>query len=187
MLKFDFEGARGLFHDRKYTQMQVDSINALFAEANKQHITSKAQMAYILATVYHECYNPKTPETRMTPIVEFGSESYLRSKKYYPYVGRGFVQLTWKENYLKYNKEIEERFGVNIMQNPELVLRIDISAYIAIAGMKYGRFTGKCLNDYINVKKADTYNARRIINGLDKAQLIADYCKQMYNYVVFVP
>ena len=38
-----------------------------------------------------------------------------------------------------------------------------------------GDFTGKCLEMYFNNKVDDPINARRIINGTDKARLIAGY------------
>jgi hypothetical protein len=43
--------------------------------------------------------------------------------------------------------------------------------------MTKGLFTGKKLNDYINNTKTDYVNARKIINGLDRANLIASYAK----------
>ena len=44
-----------------------------------------------------------------------------------------------------------------------------------IYGFINGSFTGKKLSDYIEGDKLDFYNARRIINGMDKAKLISDY------------
>lgn len=40
--------------------------------------------------------------------------------------------------------------------------------------MKEGWFTGRKLSDYISGNKKDYVNARRIINGMDKAQKIAN-------------
>jgi hypothetical protein len=42
-------------------------------------------------------------------------------------------------------------------------------------GMRQGSFTGVGLSKYINADKCDYVNARRIINGTDKAQTIAGY------------
>jgi hypothetical protein len=47
--------------------------------------------------------------------------------------------------------------------------------------MERGLFTGKKLSDYFNDKKTDWRNARRIINGLDKADTIARYAQNFYN------
>src|SRR5690606_24137066 len=74
--------------------------------------------------------------------------------------------------------KIKSIFSVNIMKNPESLLRVDIAAFVAVDGMKYGRFTGKKLSDYITTYKTDFPNARRIINGTDKAELIAGYASK---------
>ena len=46
---------------------------------------------------------------------------------------------------------------------------------IMLEGMKQGWFTGRKLSDYIYQSKKDYVSARRIINGTDKANLIAGY------------
>lgn len=66
------------------------------------------QAAYVLATAYHESAHT------MKPVREYGGETYLRSKSYYPCVGMGYVQLTWKTNYRK----ASEKLGVNFIQAP---------------------------------------------------------------------
>lgn len=131
----------------------------------------KEQLAYLLATAYHECHKPAQPELRMTPMKEFGGEKYLKSKDYYPYYGRGFVQLTWKSNYDKAGK----RLGIDLLSDPDLALNPLYAADIMVYGMKHGSFTGKKLSDYINEREVDFLQARRIINGMDKSKLIADY------------
>jgi putative chitinase len=90
--------------------------------------------------------------------------------------GRGFVQLTWHENYDKAGR----KYGINLLQNPELALRLDIATKIMFDGMYEGWFTGKKLADYFNNAKTDWIGARRIINGTDKAGLIADHAQKFY-------
>ena len=68
-----------------------------------------------------------------------------------------------------------EILGIDLLNNPDLAMRADIAANIMIVGMVRGLFTGKKLNDYINDKKTDYVNARRIINGTDAAAKIAAY------------
>lgn len=126
------------------------------------------QAAYVLATTKHE-----TAGT-MHPVREYGGEKYLRSKPYYPFVGMGFVQLTWRENYEKAGK----RLGVDFVSNPKLLLKPDYAARILVLGMRDGWFTGKKLSDYITLQRSDFKGARRIVNGTDKASLIAGYAKQ---------
>lgn len=122
-------------------------------------------LAYMLATTHHE-----TAFT-MQPITEYGSQSYLRGKKYWPYIGRGYVQLTWDYNYKKAGAKI----GENLLEYPELALDPEYASYIMFHGMKEGWFTGHKLSEYFNAKTDDPVNARRIINGTDKASTIASY------------
>lgn len=134
------------------------------------------QCAYSLATVYHECgYVTNGAMYRsMQPVKERGSDLYLRGKKYFPYIGYGYVQLTWKENYQRVGKLI----GVDLISNPELALEPKIAAEIMCQGMLHGWFTGvgfwrKCeVNKY---DRSSYIRARKIINGTDKAGDIADY------------
>lgn len=139
----------------------------LLIEAGRERGLLRNQMAYVLATAYHE-----TAHT-MKPINEMGGEKYLRSKKYWPYIGRGYVQITGKVNYEKAGRIL----GI-VVSKPELLLQPKYAAPIIIAGMVEGWFTGKKLADYITLQKSDFKNARRIVNGTDKAELIAGYAKQ---------
>ncbi|OJV52568.1 MAG: hypothetical protein BGO31_07890 [Bacteroidetes bacterium 43-16] len=171
MYRFDFDAGRKTLFPKGYIALQVSAIEGLVEEFNRQGLSMKEQLAYVLATAYHECHNPATPQYRMTPMKEFGGPRYLGSKAYYPYYGRGFVQLTWRSNYDKAGK----RLGIDLVNNPDLALEPAYAANIIIYGMKHGTFTGKKLNDYIRPGKVDFLQARRIINGMDKSKLIADY------------
>ena len=140
----------------------------LLIETCKTHGLLRNQAAYVLATAYHE-----TAHT-MKPVREYGGEKYLKSKKYYPYVGMGYVQLTWDYNY----KKASDKLGVDFLKNPKLLLESKYAAPIIVVGMVEGWFTGKKLSDYITLNTSDFTSARKIVNGLDKAELIADYAKQ---------
>lgn len=126
------------------------------------------QCAYVLATAFHE-----TAHT-MKPVREYGGEAYLKKKKYYPYVGMGYVQLTWKENYDKASRKL----GVDFVTNPKLLLKQEYAAKILVIGMVEGWFTTRKLSDYITLYKSDFKGARRIINGTDRAADIAGYAEQ---------
>jgi len=141
---------------------------ALIIAAGREHALLRNQLAYVLATAYHE-----TAAT-MKPVREYGGETYLRSKPYYPYVGMGYVQLTWDYNYRK----ASDKLGVDFIANPRLLLDPQYAAPILVLGMKEGWFTGKRLSTYITLRKSDWLNARRIINGTDKRDLIAWYARQ---------
>ncbi len=124
------------------------------------------QCAYVLGTAFWE-----TAHT-MKPVVEayWLSEDWRRRNlRYYPWFGRGFVQLTWEKNYQRAERET----GSPVHQNPALALDPVVAAKIAVTGMKEGWFTGRDLNDFIDLQHSDFVNARRIINGTDRAQEIA--------------
>jgi putative chitinase len=55
------------------------------------------------------------------------------------------------------------------------MLEHEISALVLYDGMVHGWFTGKKLLDYFNSTTEDPKNARRIVNALDKADLIAGH------------
>lgn len=163
-----YDLVRHTLFDGRLKAGQVSGMDAILDECEARGVTDPGQIAYVLATAFHE-----TART-MQPVTEYGGEKYLRSKKYYPYYGRGHVQLTWLENY----REWSQRLGVDLCKNPDLALDPKISARILVEGSKLGTFTGKKLSTYINGAKRDFKNARRIINGVDKAFLIATYANR---------
>jgi putative chitinase len=150
-----------------------------------------AWTAYALATAWHE-----TAHT-MQPIKEFGGPAYFtrmydirgnRPEKARAmgntapgdgalYAGRGYVQLTWKSNYAKAAK----RTGYPLVGNPDLAMRPDIAAIIMRCGMEEGWFTNKALSHFLPkagpASNRQFFEARRIINGRDKAELIAGYAE----------
>lgn len=178
MAEYNFQAGKDIGLFKKYSQVQVENIELILVKCGAYGLT-KNEIAYVLATAYHEAYNPIIPNSRITPIKEFGGEKYLKSKKYYPFYGRGFVQLTWKENYQKESK----RLSIDLINNPDLALDPVVAADILVHGMKFGSFTGIKLSDYINSKVCDYVNARRIINGKDKAQQIAGYANRFLSCI----
>lgn len=90
------------------------------------------------------------------------------------YAGKGYVQITWKNNY----KKLGDVFGVDLVANPELALDPQLSLSICLYGFDNGSFTYKDIHSYINEEKTDYFNARRVINGVDKAELIKGYAEK---------
>ena len=100
------------------------------------------------------------------PITEYGPESYF--KQYdgrvalgntkpgdgYKYRGRGFIQITGRYNYTKYG----ERFGVDLINNPDLALDPTISAKILAA-----YFVDRGVAQAANAQ--DWRGVRRLVNG----------------------
>jgi putative chitinase len=151
-------------------------------------------LAYSLGTLYHE-----TAHT-MQPIIERGQRAYF--DKYEPgtrigkilgntqpgggyrYRGEGHVQNTGRANAAKATKRLNQVFnlGIDLVANPEKRGDPFISAHSLFLGNKEGWWTGKGLLAYLDgVDEADAedlrefVNARRVVNGTDKAALIAGY------------
>ena len=173
---FLFDYARGVLFDGKVAQGQVDGINRLLDRWERAHAQADDRwLAYILATVHHET------DRKFEPIEEYGKgrklpygqPDVLTRQTYY---GRGYCQLTWKENYLKFGNHI----GQDLCANPALALDPQYALPILFDGMIQGLYTGKKLGDYIAGHRCDWVNARRIVNGLDKANLIAGHAIKYY-------
>lgn len=157
---------------RRLSQTQVDGLNIIIRSWRDMGRDYIPELAYILATAYHE-----TAHT-MQPVREayWKSEEWRKKNlRYYPWYGRGFVQLTWEDNY----RWASERFAMpEIMINPDVIMTPELSANIMIEGMITGQF-GKPLTRYISrEKKKDYRNARRSVNIMDKASLIAGYADE---------
>lgn len=147
---------------------------------NDNELQDVRQIAYMLATVKHE-----TAGT-FEPIKERGTREYfakyefrrdlgnLRPGDGYLYIGRGYCQITGFTNY----KFFGNLLGVPLLTNPHMTLQPDIAYKILSHGMRKGKFTGKALSDYINIDGCDFVGARRIINGTDRAELIATYAAE---------
>jgi hypothetical protein len=88
--------------------------------------------------------------------------------------GRGFVQLTGRANYADWSA----RLDMDLIANPGLVKQRDIAARICVEGMMLGTFTGLGLSRYISDDRADYQGARRVVNGTDRASMIAGYAVQ---------
>lgn len=170
--KIFFDNIRPLFG--KFTQTQVDCLNILVPCLAGQTTNNTA---YLLATAYHE-----TAST-MQPIEEYGKgrgrrygQHIKQSGKAYSsslpiYYGRGYVQLTWYENYERAGKAL----NLDLLNHPELALRTDVAYNIMERGMTEGWFTGMKLENYIALNTANYKGARKIINGTDRAIKIAGH------------
>ncbi|MEL1266104.1 glycoside hydrolase family 19 protein [Pseudoxanthomonas putridarboris] len=174
-----------LVHLKTLIQGIVDYYKSKGRECYIPHI------AYMLATARHETlwngiyFEPRT---------EGGGQSYFN--KYdpvlastqahrnravamentdkgdgYKYRGRGYVQLTWKVNY----RRCGEHLGIDLVNSPDSALTARYASGCMIHGMYEGIFTGRRITSYLNESTTDYVNARRAINGLDKADLIAGY------------
>lgn len=138
------------------------------------------QCAYVLGTAWHESgafkymreiWGPTAAQRRYEGRKDLGNTVAGDGRKF---IGRGFVQITGRRNYTDWSK----RLGLDLLKEPQLAERPEIAVKILVKGSKLGTFTGKKLADYITLSKSDFINARRIINGTDKAALIASYAQK---------
>jgi putative chitinase len=145
-------------------------------------------VAYALATAWHE-----TAYT-MQPIKERGGRAYFMGRydktgnkphiardlgntvegDGAKFAGRGYVQLTGRRNYTLASKKL----GVDLVADPDLAMQPDLAARIMREGMKEGWFiTGRGFVAFLPsvgpASLAQFTQARRIINGMDKASKIA--------------
>lgn len=159
---------------------EVSGVNAILAAAKDWPLS---WTAYALATAYHETAHS------MLPIKEFGGDAYF-CRMYDPkglrpevarrlgnnqpgdgvrYCGRGYVQLTGRANYAEFGLEA----------NPEQALNPAKAAEILETGMRDGLFGGRKLEDFLPASGPATLSqfisARRVINGTDRRELVADY------------
>lgn len=163
-----------------FSPQQVNGIDLILKEGARRK-TPNNHMADIFATTWWE-----TGKT-MQPVKEaffLGSTAEAWRKKhlrYYPYYGRGYVQLTWEYNYRKVTDYFNQVLGIKVdfVRNPDLVMNVDYAVIILFEGMKQGWFTSKKLSDYIDDQdESDAEDlrefvaARKIINGTDKAETI---------------
>ncbi|HEX8308716.1 MAG TPA: glycoside hydrolase family 19 protein [Allosphingosinicella sp.] len=190
---FFFAHVRAALFDGALKQSQVEGLAAIL-----EHWESRAGakddrwLAYLLATAHHET------DRTMKPIREYGGTAYF-TRRYDPppagknpdvakdlgnvrpgdgakYCGRGFVQLTGRRNYADWAK----RLGADLVDNPALAMDLDIATRILVEGSLLGTFTGKKLANYLHDDVSDWRNARRVINGTDKADLIKGYALKYY-------
>lgn len=162
--------------------VQVDTINRLMVAAAHWPLS---WLAYALATAFHEC--------KLKPIHELGGRAYL--DKYDTgnlaaalgntpeddddgilYAGRGLVQLTGRRNYRNAGAALQ----VDLLGKPDLALAPENATRILVWGMEGGEFTGRDLADFLPDRRGthgQFVQARRIINGRDKAEVVAGYAQ----------
>jgi predicted chitinase len=181
----------------RLSQSQIDGVNRLIGACRADGVDDLRHVANVLAQVFHETAARMQPiketvmpgHTNTNPsdrVVISRLDTAFRAGKL-PWVkspywrlgwfGRGDIQITHKANYERAGREL----GVDLVGNPSKTLDPQISAKIAVRGMRDGWFTGKKLADYFNANVDDARGARRIVNGTDKASLIATYHKAFFD------
>lgn len=193
--KLFFDTVRQPLFEGALTQKQVWGMESILLEWDMQQLTDRRWLAYILATTYHE-----TAKT-MQPIEEYGKgkgHDYGKKLKQGSgpgnriayetpdklFYGRGHTQNTWFENYQRLTQGAKiQGHDWDFLNSPELLLQMEPSIWATFFAMRTGLYTGKKLSNYFNEKVEDWVDARKIINGLDCAEKIAEYAKVFFDAV----
>ncbi|WP_087002511.1 hypothetical protein [Rhizobium sullae] len=151
-------------------------------------------LAYIMATAFHETAFTMQPvretladsDARAVEILDrayaAGRLSWVKTVYWKPdedgkcWLGRGLVQLTHKRNY----EAMSRVTGIDLVAEPDRSMEMPAAVTILIEGMVAGSFTGHRLADHLNAEKEDWMNARRIVNGTDRAEKLAGYGKAFH-------
>lgn len=198
--KVFFDAIRPVLYPKGLTQQAVDGLEYILAtwEKGYQDRTPLTQFAAVLGQVHLE-----TAHT-MQPIHEYGDAGYFfrmydvggsRPQKARElgnvnpgdgarFAGMGYIQSTGRANARRATRRMRElgliRADVDFEESPELLMRPEYAVHVMFLGMEEGWFTGRRLDDVVDAvedgdEHADFVKARAIINGSDKAGLIADY------------
>ncbi|HEX8059168.1 MAG TPA: hypothetical protein VF481_21040 [Novosphingobium sp.] len=175
---FDF--LRGGLLGPALSQEEVEGCEAVLAAMAGAPL---ADCAYALATAFHET------NATMQPVREayWLSEAWRKKNlvRYYPWYGRGYVQLTWEDNYKKADRKLG--LGGALLANRDLAMDPEIAARIMRGGMDEGWFSRdrqgphnfrRHLPAQGHATEAQFIAARWIINRNDKDKLIARHALQ---------
>lgn len=202
-----FDAVRSTVFDGKLSQSQVNGMESILDACDKFGIIDARMIAYILATpmietggsfvpivenlnysaqgllkTFPKYFTPAQANAYARQPQKIANRVYANrmgngneaSGQGWLWRGRGYTQITGHDNYAKFSKIL----GVDILTNPDLALSDDIAAKIIVIGMRDGVFTGHKLSNYFEPDTADWVGARRIVNGQDKAQQIANFGRQ---------
>ena len=161
--------AYGNFNETQiYNAKLILSRSGMYSNDMRHH-------AYLLSTAIGESNIIPTPEKKAEP----GTPEYEKQQNrfYRYYKPRGYIPFEGQDNYRKFAGMI----GEDLIGEPKLALDDDIAAWIMSIGMHKGLFTGRKLSEFINRVDEDWINARRVLNGLDKAEEYAVRARAIFD------
>lgn len=184
---------RPMFPKGRMTAEHVNGVNTILGECRAARL-SRQHAAYCLATAFHETGARMQPVREGFCKTDAGSvravtrlfEKKIIKRNYAlrdpqtgkSYYGRGLVQITHKANYEKAGRLL----GVDLVNDPDLALDTNVSAQILVLGMRDGWFTGVKLDDVSEPESSapNFRNDRKVVNGRDRADMIARYAETFY-------
>jgi predicted chitinase len=192
---FFFDHIRESLFKGSLRQSQLDGITEILdkweAESSKD---DDRWLAYMLGTTHHETGRTMQPVRETFAVTDddaikrldrawtAGKLSYVKTPYWQrdadgkSWLGRGFVQLTHKANY----KKLGTAINVDLLTDPDQAMDLVTATKVLFVGMRNGLFTSAKLTDFFNASKEDWVKARKIINGLESADLVASYAKTYY-------
>lgn len=193
--KFFFDQARLKLFDGSLKSSQVRGLSAVLDKWEAESAAADDRwLAYMLGTAHHETGRTMQPVRETFASTDDQAIARLRSafnagrlpwvsNPYWNrdadgkcWIGRGFVQITHKANY----QRIGGLIGIDLVGDPTRTMDLDVALDIMFTGMRVGSFTSKKLADFFAGPKEDWRGARKIINGLERADLVASYAKAYY-------
>lgn len=189
-----FNRIRGELCGGRLSTAQGQGINAILAGCARHGLNDHRHIAYLLATAFHETAGRFQPlrETlaktdaeaidRLERAYEAGRLPQVSAPYWRPdeagrsWFGRGFVQLTHKRNY----QAMSVALGVDLVADPGRALNMATAADILVFGMRDGLFSGVGLGDVFTATASDWTGARCIVNGQDRAELVAGYGRVIF-------
>lgn len=165
--------------------------------SRKYGLCSLNRRTHLLAQII-----PETDYLRLVKEIDNRSGTYLKSKDYYPFYGRGLIQITWKENYYAYGKfrrfitsQISDPEFARMGWNPEEIIALtnesfnfqncaDTAGYYVISK----RTMLKSMDDGVSQKESlsisrlvNGYVDVEYLNGLDARLQATIYCSKYFS------
>lgn len=187
-----FDAVRETVFGGSIAQSQVDGIEIIQEAWEKHGDGDDFKLAYLLGTAFHETARTMQPVRETLAKTDAKAKEILTKswkagklpwvkKDYWSggFFGRGYVQLTHRENYQKAG----DKLGLDLVSDPSKAMIPEVAALILVRGCMEGWFTGRKLSHYITKTDADYIGARKVVNGTDKAALIAGYATSFYRAI----
>jgi len=132
---------------------------------------------YLRALPYLPCHNIRCQQ-KIANII-YGNRMGNKGNEGYLYRGRGYIQITGKDNYKMINTEFIDKLNLDfdLLNNPDLLLNKAISTLAIFLFLNKNNIDRK--NDYIKIEDRFNYMQGLINNRLPKFEL-----EKRYNFFI---
>lgn len=177
--KFDVDKIVGTISFPHIRANARKSVPIILQECKASGVTIRGQIAYILATAQHESHLGGLMVELASGIQYEGRRDLGNTERGdgQRFKGRGFVQITGRRNYTHWKNKL----GLDLVSHPEKTADPTVAAKILVEGMRDGSFTNFRLGNFISARNRDFVNARKIINGTDRARVIAAIAEDFFH------